>query len=256
MKGEKEFFRKRFFGGFNRNDVIKYIAKIAEERNVAIAAKDKAEKEVRELTAEVEKLRKETKAPEEVKMQVNIIDFSEHMETTAVREVESTKEIAEIDDDIAAIKEIGQIKDESQAENTTTIEEQEAPPEPTPDEPVPSEPVRYAAPSESVWRAVPVTQIPDEEPPPEPFLYAGSPDQYWFSDPSEQTPPESPQEEPPTEEPIPEEPSAAEPIPEEPPIAEPIPEEPPAPEPPPAPPPVEEEKAKTARVKIKIRKIQ
>jgi len=299
MKGEKEFFRKRFFGGFNRNDVIKYIAKIAEERNAAIAAKEKAEKELRELTVEVEKLRKENSAsekfvskpdinvsseesivkeePEAVKMQADIIDYSELKEAVDVRENEGAKEIAEIDNDIAAIKEIGQIKEEI-PEETPTPEpvQEESPPESSP-----SEPVKYAAPSEPVWRAVPVTQAPEDETPPEPFLYAGTPDPYWFADPNEPTPEESPpepsvpepipeepaQEEPPAPEPVPEEPAQEEPpapepaneepTQEEPPVPEPTPEEPPAPEsPPPEPPPVEEEKTKTARVKIKIRKIQ
>ena len=56
MKGEKEFFRKRFFGGFNRDDVIKYIAKIAQERNEAITAKEKAEKEAKTLAEQPQPL--------------------------------------------------------------------------------------------------------------------------------------------------------------------------------------------------------
>jgi len=60
MKGEKEFFRKRFFGGFNREDVVKYIAKIADERNEALAAQETAEKKVQELTEELSRLREGT----------------------------------------------------------------------------------------------------------------------------------------------------------------------------------------------------
>jgi len=60
VSGEKEFFRKRFFGGFNREDVIKYIAGLAEERNEALAAKERAEKKARALAEEVKKLRGET----------------------------------------------------------------------------------------------------------------------------------------------------------------------------------------------------
>jgi len=59
VTGEKEFFRKRFFGGFNRDDVIKYITKLAEERNDALAAKEKAERKARALAEEVQKLRME-----------------------------------------------------------------------------------------------------------------------------------------------------------------------------------------------------
>ena len=57
MKGEKEFFRKRFFGGFNREDVVKYIAKIADERNEALAAQEKAETKAQELAEELRILR-------------------------------------------------------------------------------------------------------------------------------------------------------------------------------------------------------
>jgi len=57
--GEKEFFRKRFFGGFNREDVVKYLAKIANERNEALAAQEKADENARLLTEENKKLREE-----------------------------------------------------------------------------------------------------------------------------------------------------------------------------------------------------
>ena len=68
MEGEKEFFRKRFFGGFNREDVIKYIAKIAGERNEALAAKEKAEKELSEIRTAQEKADHDARAlAEEVK---------------------------------------------------------------------------------------------------------------------------------------------------------------------------------------------
>jgi hypothetical protein len=63
MKGEKVFFRKKLFGGFNREDVVVYIAKIAEERNEAITAKEKAEKEVIKLTRELQIMRGEMPEP-------------------------------------------------------------------------------------------------------------------------------------------------------------------------------------------------
>jgi len=49
MTGEVLYFRKRFIGGFNRDDVVAYISKISTERNEAIAAKE-------EYQAKVEKL--------------------------------------------------------------------------------------------------------------------------------------------------------------------------------------------------------
>ena len=57
MQGEKEFFRKRFFGGFNREDVVRYIARIAQERNEAIEEKEKAESKVFALEEELQRLR-------------------------------------------------------------------------------------------------------------------------------------------------------------------------------------------------------
>jgi len=49
MTGEVLYFRKRFIGGFNRDDVVAYISKISTERNEAIAEKE-------EYQAKVEKL--------------------------------------------------------------------------------------------------------------------------------------------------------------------------------------------------------
>ena len=60
MTGEINSFRSSFFGGFNRDDVVAYIAKLAQERNELEAAKDKAENEARALTQEIEALRSET----------------------------------------------------------------------------------------------------------------------------------------------------------------------------------------------------
>ena len=63
MKGEKVFFRKKLFGGFNRDDVVTYIAKIAGERNEAIKAKESAEDEVRKLTRKLQIQQGETPLP-------------------------------------------------------------------------------------------------------------------------------------------------------------------------------------------------
>ncbi|MCL2228006.1 MAG: hypothetical protein FWB97_10365, partial [Oscillospiraceae bacterium] len=57
MSGEIKFFRKRFFGGFNRDDVVKYISKLAQERNEFKNAKDTAEAEAKTMAGEVEPLR-------------------------------------------------------------------------------------------------------------------------------------------------------------------------------------------------------
>ena len=49
MTGEINYFRKRFFGGFNKKDVTDYIVKAAQERNALEAANDIAKDEVRAL---------------------------------------------------------------------------------------------------------------------------------------------------------------------------------------------------------------
>jgi len=72
MKGEKVFFRKKLFGGFNREDVVVYIAQIAEERNEAITAKEKAENEVSKLTREIQILRGELPSAPEPKTEPTV----------------------------------------------------------------------------------------------------------------------------------------------------------------------------------------
>jgi len=60
MTGEVNSFRSSFFGGFNRGDVVDYIAKLAQERNELEDAKNKMEEEKRALILEIETLRRET----------------------------------------------------------------------------------------------------------------------------------------------------------------------------------------------------
>ena len=59
MTGDINFFRKRVFGGFNREDVVSYIAMMAKERSELEAAKDKAENDVKALAREVAAFRLE-----------------------------------------------------------------------------------------------------------------------------------------------------------------------------------------------------
>ena len=59
MTGEISYFRKRFLGGFNREDVIDYIEKLAQERNKLQEEKDKVEHRLLMLTSELETLRGE-----------------------------------------------------------------------------------------------------------------------------------------------------------------------------------------------------
>lgn len=57
MTGEINYFRKRFLGGFNREDVIGYIEELAQERNKLQAEKDQAEQRLMLLSSELETLR-------------------------------------------------------------------------------------------------------------------------------------------------------------------------------------------------------
>ena len=59
MTGEIKFFRKRFIGGFNRQDVIDYITELAQERDKNLALKEKAQQDVRALASVVASLKNE-----------------------------------------------------------------------------------------------------------------------------------------------------------------------------------------------------
>ena len=67
MTGDINFFRKRFLGGFNREDVVSYIAKLGRENSELAAAKEKAVRDVSVLESEVAQLRLEV---EETKRQL------------------------------------------------------------------------------------------------------------------------------------------------------------------------------------------
>ena len=62
MTGEIEFFRKRFVGGFNRQDVVNYISKLAQERNDYREAKEKADQDIHALNDYIATLRIEIDA--------------------------------------------------------------------------------------------------------------------------------------------------------------------------------------------------
>lgn len=59
MTGEIKFFRKRFIGGFNRQDVVEFIADLARERDENLALKEKAQQNLQDLLAEMEALKLE-----------------------------------------------------------------------------------------------------------------------------------------------------------------------------------------------------
>lgn len=59
MKGEVQFIKKQIFGGFNRKDVVDYVAKIAKERNEALEVCSEASTKIIALTAVVDELNAE-----------------------------------------------------------------------------------------------------------------------------------------------------------------------------------------------------
>jgi len=69
MTGEIMSFRKKFIGGFNRDDVATYITKITKERNDSIKAKEKVEREL--LVLRGENNREKEKAAEETQGLIN-----------------------------------------------------------------------------------------------------------------------------------------------------------------------------------------
>jgi len=71
MAGEINYFRKRFLGGFNRQDVVEYISKLAKERNESTAAKEKAENEAKKLSGEIVLLKSEIEAAKDKLVKAN-----------------------------------------------------------------------------------------------------------------------------------------------------------------------------------------
>ena len=56
MYGDKYPFRKQFIGGFNQKDVVAFIRKMAEDRQVLREAIDEANCEIQKLSAKVQEL--------------------------------------------------------------------------------------------------------------------------------------------------------------------------------------------------------
>jgi len=108
MTGEISYFRKRFFGGFNKQDVVDYIVKMAQERNGLEDEKNKITKDVQLFADEVSSLRKKIN-----EMQRQMDDDREKKEaifktadnTCAELEEIFQKYIEEIEAAVAAINE-------------------------------------------------------------------------------------------------------------------------------------------------------
>jgi len=87
MEGEIKFFRKRFIGGFNRQDVIEYVAGLSMERDEYIAAKERAERYAQMLSEEIVALKHELKEAIRVasEYKTNVLDSA----ITILAELES-----------------------------------------------------------------------------------------------------------------------------------------------------------------------
>jgi len=110
MTGEIKFFRKRFFGGFNRDDVVKYISKLANERNECRSAKEIAEEEARSLADEAGALRLEFEtAKKDTERDREAREKAEQDAQTLAIEVETLR--LEIDDAKRALDEGRKAKD-------------------------------------------------------------------------------------------------------------------------------------------------
>jgi chromosome segregation ATPase len=59
MSGDIRHFRRRLFGGFDENDVMRYIEELAGQRNKYKMSGDKLEQELRDLTYELKRLQGE-----------------------------------------------------------------------------------------------------------------------------------------------------------------------------------------------------
>jgi chromosome segregation ATPase len=59
MSGDIRHFRRRFFGGFDENDVMRYIEELAAQRNKYKLTGDRLEKELFDLNAEIKSLQSE-----------------------------------------------------------------------------------------------------------------------------------------------------------------------------------------------------
>ena len=88
MTGEIDYFRKQFFGGFNQQDVIDYIAKLARERNDIAEARENAANEIQKMAGEIAALRFEI---DEAKRTEN--DFKQNMEATVALAVRFFREL-------------------------------------------------------------------------------------------------------------------------------------------------------------------
>ena len=74
MQGEIQFIKKQIFGGFNREDVVAYIAKMAKERNEAREACKEATIKLEALNEEIKVLKLELLELENSKIVIDVAE--------------------------------------------------------------------------------------------------------------------------------------------------------------------------------------
>lgn len=111
MKGERGNFRTVCFGGFNKSDVVKYITKLAEERNRYKAMCEEKEEEIEDLIEECDDLRFRLRETERT-----ITEREEEAEKARLEAIKSAKDVlssfekkygdvsAQMDDSISELK--------------------------------------------------------------------------------------------------------------------------------------------------------
>jgi len=154
MTGEIVTFRKKFIGGFNRDDVAAYIAKITKERNDNIYAREKIERDIaalkNEMSAEKGKLDEETRVLlHDLKIEKE--NAEREAETLRIRQLEMQ---TELDMKQAELREL-QARLEEQQDTSPPSEQQDIPP---PFAPFAEEPQDSPPPQES--------PPPQDSPPP------------------------------------------------------------------------------------------
>jgi len=87
MKGEIKFIKKQMFGGFNRKDMVAYVAKIAHERNEEREAKAAAQERIEALLNEIDALKLEL---EEYKHKMNEMNKQNNQSTADKAHMEDT----------------------------------------------------------------------------------------------------------------------------------------------------------------------
>jgi len=134
MTGEIVSFRKKFIGGFNRDDVTAYITKITKERNESLKAKDKAEREVLVLRGEMN--REKEKSAEEAQVLIH-----EHRLAKEKAENDASMLLIQKNEMQSKLDEMQERINELQRKAYEPVEEIEVAEHAEPNEPV--EPVKY-----------------------------------------------------------------------------------------------------------------